>query len=83
VPAIHAYRQFAAEGALIAYGPNTGDIFRRSAGYVDRVLKGAKPGDLPVQQPIKFEMAINLKTAKVLGLEVAPTLIAISDEVIE
>jgi putative ABC transport system substrate-binding protein len=83
VPAIHGYRQFAAEGALIAYGADTADIFRRSASYIDRILKGEKPADLPAQSPVKFEMAINVKTAKALGLEVPPVLLATADEVIE
>jgi len=83
LPAMFSYRQFVKEGALIAYGPDTADIFRRSASYVDRILKGAHPGDLPAQAPTKFEMAINLRTARSLGLEVPPTLLALADEVIE
>jgi putative tryptophan/tyrosine transport system substrate-binding protein len=83
VPAIFTYRQFVREGALIAYGPDTTDIFQRSASYVDRILKGANPGDLPVQAPNKFELAINIRTARMLGLEVPPTLLALADEVIE
>ncbi len=83
MPAISVYRQFVAEGGLISYGPDTADIFRRAAGYVDRILKGAKPADLPLQSPDRFELAINLKTAKALGLEPPPTLVAIADEVIE
>jgi putative tryptophan/tyrosine transport system substrate-binding protein len=83
LPAISVYRPFAVEGGLMAYGPDTADIFRRSAGYVDRILKGASPADLPVQQPDKFEFVINLKAAKALGLTVPATLLAIADEVIE
>jgi ABC-type uncharacterized transport system substrate-binding protein len=83
LPAIFTYRQFVKEGALIAYGPDTVDIFRRSASYVDRILKGANPGDLPAQAPTKFELAINLNTARTLGLDVPPTLLALADEVIE
>jgi putative ABC transport system substrate-binding protein len=83
VPAIHTYREAVVEGGLMSYGPDTVDIFRRSAAYVDRILKGEKPVDLPAQAPIKFEFVINLKTAKTLGLDVPPTLLAIADEVIE
>jgi len=83
IPVIWSYRQFVTEGALISYGPDTADIFRRSASYVDRILRGEKPADLPAQSPTKFELAINLKTAKTLGLTVPPTLLALADEVIE
>jgi putative tryptophan/tyrosine transport system substrate-binding protein len=83
LPAIFTYRQFAREGALITYGPETTDIFQRAASYVDRILKGANPGDLPAQAPTKFELAINLRTARMLGLDVPPTLLALADEVIE
>jgi len=83
VPATYSYRQQVQEGALMSYGADTNDIFRRSASYVDRILKGANPADLPAQAPVKFEMAINLKTAKALGLDAPPTLLALADEVIE
>jgi putative ABC transport system substrate-binding protein len=83
LPAISVYRPFTTEGGLMAYGPDTAEIFRRAAGYVDRILKGAKPAELPVQQPDKFEFTINLKTAKALGVTIAPTLLATADEVIE
>jgi len=83
VPAVYSYRQHVQDGALMSYGADTIDIFRRSASYVDRILKGVKPADLPAQAPVKFEMAINLKTAKALGLDVPPTLLALADEVIE
>jgi putative ABC transport system substrate-binding protein len=83
LPAIYGFRQFAAEGALISYGPNTAHIVRRSAGYVDRVLKGERPADLPVQAPTKYELVINLKTAKALGIAPAPVLLARADGVIQ
>jgi putative ABC transport system substrate-binding protein len=83
VPVISPYRQFVIEGGLMSYGPDTADIFRRSASYVDRVLKGELPGNLPVQAPVKFELVINLKTAKALGLSLRESFLQLADEVIE
>jgi len=83
LPAVYAYRTFVAQGALMSYGPDVYDVFRRSASYVDRILKGAKPADLPVQQPTKFELAVNLKTARALGLTIPEPFLQHADEVIE
>ena len=83
LPTVYSDRSFVDAGGLISYGPNLLDEFPRAAGYVDRILKGEKPGDLPVQAPTKYELVINLKTAKALGLDVPATLLARADEVIE
>jgi putative ABC transport system substrate-binding protein len=87
VPAVYTQSVLARDGGLLSYGPGGEwfifDIWRRAASYVDRILLGAKPGDLPVQYPVKYEMAVNLKTAKALGLTIPPNLLAVADEVIE
>jgi len=83
LPAVYFNRFFVTGGGLISYGANVIDQYRRAAGYVDRILKGAKPADLPVQNPTKYEMAINLKTAKALGIDIPPTVLVRVDEMIE
>ena len=83
LPTMHGYREYVEAGGLMSYGPNYLDIFRRAADYVDKILHGAKPGDIPLEQPTKFDLVINLTTAKALGLQVPPTLLARADEVIE
>ena len=83
LPAIYSFRFFAVDGGLLSYGPDIVDMYRRSVTYVDRILKGEKPGDLPVQAPVKYELIINLNAAKAIGLTVPPTLLARADEVIE
>jgi putative ABC transport system substrate-binding protein len=83
LPSIWESSGYVRDGGLLSYGPSFPDMYRRSAGYVAKILSGAKPSDLPVQQPVKFELAVNLRSAKALGLEIPPTLLARADEVIE
>jgi putative tryptophan/tyrosine transport system substrate-binding protein len=83
LPAVYSDRYFVAGGGLISYGPDRADEYRRAAGYVDRIVRGEKPADLPVQAPTKFELVLNLETAKALGLQMPPNVLALTDEVIE
>jgi putative ABC transport system substrate-binding protein len=83
LPTIGGPRAFAEAGGFLAYGPSLPDLYRRAATYVDKILKGAKPGDLPIEQPTKFEFVINLKTAKALGLAIQPSILARADEIIQ
>ena len=83
LPTMHGFREWVAAGGLMSYGANFPDLYRRAAEFVDKILRGAKPADIPVEQPTRFDFVINLTTAKVLGLTVSPTLLALADEVIE
>ena len=82
-PAIYPEREYADDGGLIAYGPNIPDSFRRAAGYVDRILRGAKPGDLPIDEPAKFDFIVNLRTARAFGFAISPDFLSAANEVIE
>lgn len=83
LPTIYAWREFASDGGLVAYGIDRVDLYRRAAPYVDRILRSARPGELPIQQPTTFELVLNLKTAKILDLSVPDRLLALADEVVE
>jgi putative ABC transport system substrate-binding protein len=83
LPAVYGFRELVEAGGLMSYGPNYSDLFRRAADYVDKILRGAKAADIPIEQPTKFDLVINLTTAKALGLDVPATLLARADEVIE
>jgi putative tryptophan/tyrosine transport system substrate-binding protein len=83
MPTMHGFREFVEAGGLVSYGPNFPDLFRRAAEYVDKILRGAKPGDLPVEQPTKFELIVNLSTSKALGLAIPETFLLRANEVID
>jgi putative ABC transport system substrate-binding protein len=83
LPALYSQREFVDDGGLVSYGPSLADMFRRAATHVDKILRGAKPGDIPVEQPTKFELVINARTAKALGLTISPSLVQRADEVIQ
>ena len=80
---MHGFREYVETGGLMSYGPNTPDLFRRAGDYIDKILRGAKPAEMPVEQPTRFELIVNLKVAKALGIQLSPTFLARADEVIE
>jgi putative ABC transport system substrate-binding protein len=83
LPTMHGFREYVDSGGLMSYGPNTAGLFRRAAEYVDKILRGAKPGELPVEQPTEFDLVVNLKVAKAIGLELYPSFLARADQVVE
>ena len=83
MPTVHGFRQYVESGGLMSYGPSTTDLFRRAGDYVDKILRGGRPADMPVEQPTKFELIVNLRTAKALGIALSPALLGRADEVIE
>ena len=83
IPTVFGFREFVDAGGLMSYGPNFSDLFRRAADFTDKILRGAKPADMPVQQPVKFDLIVNLKTAKALGLKIPESFLLLADEVIE
>ena len=83
MPTMHGFREYVETGGLMSYGPNTPDLFRRAGDYIDKILRGAKPAEMPVEQPTRFELIVNLKVAKALGIQLPPTFLARADEVIE
>jgi putative tryptophan/tyrosine transport system substrate-binding protein len=83
MPTVHGFRQYVESGGLMSYGPSTTDLFRRAGDYVDKILRGGRPADMPVEQPTKFELIVNLRTAKALGITLSPALLGRADEVIE
>ena len=83
MPTMHGFREYVETGGLMSYGPNTPDLFRRAGDYIDKILRGAKPAEMPVEQPTRFELIVNLKVAKALGIQLSPTFLARADEVIE
>jgi putative ABC transport system substrate-binding protein len=83
LPSMHGFREFAEAGGLMSYGPSVSEVFRRAATFVDKILRGASPADLPVEQPTRFELVVNLKTARALGLAIPPSLLLRADQVLD